>query len=60
MKQVKDGKRSHLSGKSTEKRSVLIVLSKIFHAQIHCERMEKLCAMGQEAMCGDDDINFDL
>ena len=41
-------------------RSFLIVLSKILHAQIHCERMEKLCAMGQEAMCGDDDINFDL
>ncbi len=60
MKQVKDGKRSHLSGKSTEKRSILFVLSKISQAQIKCERMENLDATGHNAMFGEDDINFDL
>ncbi len=60
MKQVKDGKRSHLSGESTEKRSILFVLLKILQAQIHCDRMEKITATGQEAMFGNDDINFDL
>ncbi len=60
MKQVKDGKRSQLSGKSTEKRSILFVSSKISHAQIKCEHMENLDAMGHNAMFGDDDINFDL
>jgi hypothetical protein len=60
VKQVKDGKRSHLSGESTEKRTVLFVSSKISHAQILCDRMEKLDATGHNAMFGDDNINFDL
>ncbi len=60
MKQVKDGKRSHLSGKLTEKRSILFVSSKISQAQIKCERMENLDAMGHNAMFGDNDINFNL
>jgi hypothetical protein len=60
VKQVKDGKRSHLSGESTEKRTVLFVFSKISQAQILCDRMEKLDATGHNAMFGDDNINFDL
>ncbi len=60
MKQVKDGKRSHLSGKSTEKKTVLFVSSKISQAQILCDHMEKLDTMGHNAMFGDDNINFDL
>ncbi len=60
MKQVKDGKRSHLSGKLTEKRSILFVSLKISQARIKCERMKNLDAMGHNAMFGDDDINFDL
>ncbi len=60
VKQVKDGKRSHLSGESTEKKTVLFVSSKISQAQILCDRMEKLDATGHNAMFGDDDINFDL
>ncbi len=60
VKQVKDGKRSHLSGKLTEKRTILFVSSKISQAQILCDRMEKLNATGHNAMFGDDDINFDL
>ncbi len=60
VKQVKDRKRSHLSGKLTEKRTVFFVSSKISQAQILCDRMEKLDATGHNAMFGDDDINFDL
>ncbi len=60
MKQIKDGKRSHLSGKSTEKITILLVSSKISQAQIQCDRMEKLDATGHNAMFGDDDINFDM
>ena len=60
VKQVKDGKRSHLSGESTEKRSILFVLSKIAQAMIECEKMEKIDAAGGHQMFGDDDMNFDL
>ena len=42
MKQVKDGKRSHLSGESTEKRSILFVSSKIAQARIECEQMDDM------------------
>ena len=60
VKQVKDGKRSHLSGESTEKRSILFVSSKIAQARIECEQMEKIDATGGHQMFGDDDMNFDL
>ncbi len=60
MKQVKGGKRSHLSGESTKKITVLFVSSKILQARILCDCMEKLDAMGHNAMFGDDDINFDF
>ncbi len=58
MKQVKDRKRSHLSGKLTKKRSILFVSSKISQARIKCECMENLDATGHNAMFGEDDINF--
>jgi hypothetical protein len=60
VKQVKDGKRSHLSGELTEKRTILFVSSKILQAQILCDCMEKLDAMGHNAIFGDEDSNFDL
>ena len=60
VKQVKDGKRSHLSGQSTEKRSILFISSKIAQARIECDRMEKIDAVGGNQMFGDDDMNFDL
>lgn len=60
MKQIKDGKRSHLSGKSTEKRSVLYISSKMEQARIYRKSMEKIDASGRNAMFGDDDIDFDL
>jgi hypothetical protein len=60
VKQIKDRKWSHLSGKSTEERSILFVSLKISQARIQCVCMEKLDVMGHNAMFGDDDINFDL
>jgi hypothetical protein len=50
VKQVKDGKRSHLSGVSTEKRTILFVSLKISQAHILCDCMEKLDATGHNAM----------
>ena len=60
VKQIKDGKQSHLSGKSMEKRSVLFISAKMGQARIHCKNMEKIDAKGPNAMFGDDDIDFDL
>ncbi len=53
MKQVKDGKRSHLlSGESTEKRTILFVSLKISQALILCDHMENLDATEHNAMFG--------
>jgi hypothetical protein len=60
VKQVKDGKRSHLSDKLTEKRTILFVSLKVSHTQILYDHMENLDATGHNAMFGDEDINFDL
>jgi hypothetical protein len=60
VKQIKDGKRSHLSGVFTEKRSILFVSAKISQARIECDHMEKLDLTGHNAIFGDGDINFDL
>ena len=49
-----------MSGESTEKRSILYVSAKIQQSQIMCDRLEKLDATGNDAMFGDDDINFDM
>ena len=60
VKQIKTGQRSHLSGESTEKRSIVYVSSKIEQARIHCEKMEKIDAVGKDAMFGDEDLAFNL
>ena len=60
VKQIKTGKRSHMSGESTEKRSILYVSAKIAQSRVQCDRLEKLDATGNNAMFGDDDINFDM
>ena len=60
VKQIKDGKRSHLSGKSTEKRSVLYISAKMEQARIYRNSMEQIDAVGQSAMFGDDNLAFDL
>jgi len=59
-KVVGRGKQSHMSGESTEKRSILYVSAKIQQSQIMCDWLEKLDATGNNAMFGDDDINFDM
>jgi hypothetical protein len=60
VKQIKTGQRSHLSGELTEKRSIIYVSSKIEQARIHREKMEKIDAVGKDAMFGDEDLAFDL
>jgi hypothetical protein len=60
VKQIKDGKQSHLSGELTEKQCILFVPSKIVQARIECDQMEKIDAVGGHQMFGDDDMNFDL
>ena len=59
VKNIKTGKRSHMSGESTEKRSILYVSAKIQQSQIMCDRLEKLDATATEinAMFG---VNFDM
>ena len=46
VKQIKTGQRSHLSGKSTEKRSSIYISLKIEQARIHRDKMEKIDAAG--------------
>ena len=60
VKQIKTGQRSHLSGESTEKRSIIYISSKIEQARIHRNKMEKIDAAGQDAMFGNEDFAFDL
>ena len=61
VKNIKTGKRSHMSGESTEKRSILYVSAKIpQQSRIMCDRFEKLDATENNAMFGDDGINFDM
>jgi hypothetical protein len=60
VKQIKTGQRSHLSGESTEKRSIIYISSKVEQARIYRDKMEKIDATGRDAMFGDEDIAFDL
>ena len=58
MKQIKTGKQSHLSGASTEKRSILFVSAMVTHSCIKSDRLEGLNGRGDTF--GDEDINFNL
>ena len=60
VKQIKKDKRSHLSGESTEKRSVIYMSAKQQEAKSLRDKMEQIDASGPNAMFGDDDMNFDL
>ena len=60
VKTIKRDKRSHLGGKSTEKRSVIYITAKQQEGRLNLEQNEKIDAVGRTAMFGDDDINFDL
>ena len=56
VKNIKTGKRSHLGGGSTKKRSVLYTNANIHDARINRNIMEKIDAEVPNAMFGDDDI----
>ena len=56
VKNIKTGKRSHLSAESTKKRAVLYTTAKIHEARIRKTIMEKVDAEGPNAMFGDDDM----
>lgn len=56
LKTIKDGKRKHLSGKSTEKRTVLYLLTKINQARIKRDIMSNLDADGPDVVFCDDDM----
>jgi len=61
VKQIKDGVRSHIGDKSTEKRSVIYVTAKIQESRMQQDQMEKFAAAtGNDTMFGEVDINFDL
>jgi hypothetical protein len=54
VKNIKRGKRLHMSGESTEKMSILYVSAKIQQSQIMCGRLEKLDATAENnAMFGE-------
>lgn len=59
VKQIKDGKRSHIGSKSLEKRAIVFISAKMKEARIAREHLEKVDS-GPSAMFCDDDINFDL
>jgi len=60
VKTIKTDKRSHLGGKSIEKRSVIYITAKQQEGRLKLQQNEKIDAVGPTAMFGDDDINFDL
>ena len=60
VKTIKTDKRSHLGGKSIEKRSVIYITAKQQEGRLKLEQNEKIDAEGRTAVFGDDDINFDL
>ncbi len=60
VKTVKNLKKSHLGGESTEKRSVIYITAKQQEARLNLAQNEKLDAKGPNAMFCDDNINFDI
>lgn len=59
MKQIKDGKRSHIGSESLEKCAILFISARMKEARMAREHLEKAEA-GPNAMFSDNDINFDL
>ena len=60
VKDLKSGQRSLLSGEKVEMQGVLYSSARIEEARTKRAAMEKIDAVGSDAMFGDDDINFDL
>jgi hypothetical protein len=60
VKQIKTGKRSHLSGESTEKRSIIFANAKVTQGRMKSDRVQGLDFRGDNVSFGDDDINCNL
>jgi hypothetical protein len=60
VKTVKNLKKSHLGGESTEKKSVIYITAKQQAARLNLAQNEKLDAKEPNTMFCDDDINFDF
>ena len=60
VKQIKTVKRSHLSGESTEKRSIIFANAKVTQGRMKSDRVQGLDFRGDNVSFGDDDINFNL
>jgi hypothetical protein len=60
VKTVKNLKKFHLGGESTEKRSLIYITAKQQEGRLNLAQNEKLDAKGPNAMFCDADINFDL
>ena len=58
--QIKTGKRSHLSGESTEKRSIIFANAKVTQGRMKSDRVQGLDFRGNNVSFRDDDINFIL
>ena len=56
VKNIKMGKRSHLSAESTEKRSILYTTAKVNDARIKRKLWEKVDTEGHNAAFGDNDM----
>ena len=56
MKCVKTGKRSHMSGETTEKRAILFSLALVNIARVLHKELERIDIVGPSAMFCDDDI----
>ena len=60
VKDIKFGKRSHLSTKNTEMQSILYTSARIQEARAKQSALEQVDARGRDAMWGDDDEAFEL
>ena len=50
VKQIKTGKRSHLSGESTEKRSIIFANAKVTQGRMKSDRLQGLDVRGDNEM----------
>jgi len=53
VKQIKTGKRSHLSGESTEKRSIIFANAKVTQGRMKSDRLYKVWMLGGTMFCSE-------
>jgi hypothetical protein len=58
VKQIKTGKRSHLSSESTEKRSIIFANAKVTQGRVKSDRLQGLDVRGDNVSFGDDDMTI--